>query len=462
MTDFKELNLSTKILTTLEKQNYTKATPIQAQAIPHLLAGKDLLGIAQTGTGKTAAFAIPILENLGKSNNSVRANNVRALILTPTRELAAQIHDKIQCYGESFKLRSDVIFGGVNIKPQIAALSRGSDIVIATPGRLLDLLNQGYVHLMRVEIFVLDEADRMLDMGFIRDINKIVAKLPKNRQNLLFSATMPKDISSLANSLLNDPVKIEVTPESTTVDKIDQKVHLVAKEDKPALLKAIINQKTTESVLVFTKTKYGANRVERYLNKVHITAEAIHGDKVQSAREKALDSFRSGKTKVLIATDIVARGIDIPHITHVINFDLPHDPESYVHRIGRTARAGRSGIAITFCDPSEHKMLKAVEQAINYHIPRDHSHPFSDVKDKHNQGSKPNQAQAIKQTPSKSNKTSASEKPKQGMPSRTANHTSLTNKKPHSKNKSKSGKAKPTEELSFFARQRARFFGKKK
>ncbi len=380
MTDFKKLNLSTKILSALNAKGYIHPTPIQKESIPHLLEGRDLLGIAQTGTGKTAAFALPILDNLTKSSNKVRPNCVRSLILTPTRELASQIADNIDRYGGDLNLRHKVIFGGVNIKTQIRDMRKGFDILIATPGRLLDLMNQGQVRYAQLEIFVLDEADRMLDMGFIRDIKKIIAKLPKKRQTLFFSATMPKDISSLANSILDNPIRVEVTPPSSTVEKIDQRVNLVQKSNKLPLLKEILRQEDAKSVLVFSKTKHGANKIVKYLDEKSIAAAAIHGNKTQGAREKALDDFRKGKNKVLVATDIAARGIDIPDITHVVNFDIPQDPESYVHRIGRTARAGKSGIAISFCDPSEHLLLKSVEKTIKFRIPIDESHKFHGVK----------------------------------------------------------------------------------
>jgi ATP-dependent RNA helicase RhlE len=376
---FQNLNLDPKILQALDSKGYTTPTPIQLQAIPHLLEGKDLLGIAQTGTGKTAAFSLPILQNLSKSNVTVKSGGVRTLILTPTRELASQIADNIELYGKDLGLRHVVIFGGVSEKPQITAMQRGVDILIATPGRLLDLMEQGYIRFMQLEIFVLDEADRMLDMGFINDIKKIIAKIPTKRQTLFFSATMPSTISELANSILKDPVKIEITPESTTVERIDQQINYVEKGNKSALLKRILKQEDAKSVLVFSKTKHGANRIEEFLLKSGITVAAIHGNKSQGAREKALDAFREGKVQVLIATDIAARGIDIPAITHVINYDIPMDPESYVHRIGRTARAGRQGIAISFCDPSETKLLQSVEKTIKYKIPVDETHPFHGV-----------------------------------------------------------------------------------
>ncbi len=380
MSDFKSLNLSANIINSLQKKGYTTPTPIQVQAIPHLLKGRDLLGIAQTGTGKTAAFALPILDNLQKSHNLVRANNIRALILTPTRELASQIIENIEKYGQGLGLRFQVLFGGVSINNQIKAMKQGNDIVVATPGRLLDLIGQGHVRLSQIEVFVLDEADRMLDMGFINDIKKIIAKLPKERQNLFFSATMPVNIAKFADSILRDPVKIEVTPQATTVEKIDQRINLVEKGNKPLLLKSILKQENAKSVLVFSKTKHGANKIVNYLEQEQIPALAIHGNKSQTVRERALEEFRTGKIKVLIATDIAARGIDVPNITHVINYDLPHDPESYVHRIGRTARAGKSGIAITFCDSSELNLLKLVEKTIKYSIPRDETHSFHGVR----------------------------------------------------------------------------------
>jgi ATP-dependent RNA helicase RhlE len=381
MPNFKNLNLSTKILDALIKKGYTTPTPIQKQSIPSILEGKDLLGIAQTGTGKTAAFALPILDNLFRSDNKVNPNNVRTLILTPTRELASQIVDNIKLYGEDLHLKSGVIFGGVNISNQIRTAKQGFDILVATPGRLLDLINQGHLSFSQLEIFVLDEADRMLDMGFINDVKKIIAKLPKKKQTLFFSATMPKDVAVLANSILNDPVKVEVTPESTTVEKIDQRVNLVEKANKPLLLKSIIDNEDDKSLfLVFSKTKHGANRIVEFLDKQSVKTAAIHGNKSQAAREKALDGFKQGKIKVLIATDIAARGIDIVGITHVINYDIPNHPESYVHRIGRTARAGREGIAISFCDNSESGLLKDIEKVIKMKLSVDDTHPFHNVK----------------------------------------------------------------------------------
>lgn len=379
MSNFQDLNLKPQILSALEKKGYSIPTPIQEQAIPHILEKKDLLGIAQTGTGKTAAFSLPLLHNLSENHIALLPYQVRCLILTPTRELAAQIVDNIELYGADLSLKYAVIFGGVGENPQIEKLKKGLDIVVATPGRLLDLMNQGYVNLKTLEVFILDEADRMLDMGFLPDVQRVITKLPAKRQNLLFSATMPQTISYLAKSILNNPIRIEITPPATTVERIDQKIYLVERSNKPMLLKYILEQDSTHGILVFLRTKQGADRLNDFLEKNSIKVETIHGDKSQSARELALSNFREGKAKVLIATDIAARGIDIPLITHVVNYDIPLDPESYVHRIGRTARAGRDGIAISFCDPTETLALKAIEKTINYQIPVDKTHPFHGV-----------------------------------------------------------------------------------
>lgn len=376
MSNFRELNLKAPILEALEEKGYLNPTPIQASAIPNIMQKRDFIGIAQTGTGKTAAFSLPILHLLSENTADVKPNHVRCLILTPTRELAAQIVDNIELYGAKLNLKYAVIFGGVGENPQIQKLKGGLDIVVATPGRLLDLVNQGYIKFNELEIFVLDEADRMLDMGFIIDVKTIIAKLPKTRQTLLFSATMPEAISYLAKTILNDPIKVEVTPQSTTVERIDQKIYMVERSNKPKLLLSIIKENVDGSVLVFFRTKSNADRINDFLEKNAILVETIHGDKSQSNRELALNNFRQGKANVLIATDIAARGIDIPGITHVINFDIPADPESYVHRIGRTGRAGKNGIAISFCDPTETMALKAIERAINYQIPVDKTHPF--------------------------------------------------------------------------------------
>ncbi len=379
MSDFKSLNLLPSIINALEKKGYNTPTPIQSQAIPHLLEGKDILGIAQTGTGKTAAFSLPLLNRLAKNKIKTRPARVRSLILTPTRELASQIEANIKNYSKGLNLFCAVVFGGVGYRNQITAMAKGVDILVATPGRLLDLMNDGHVLFEQLEVLILDEADRMLDMGFIKDIEKVIAQLPAQRQTLLFSATMPKAIESLAGSLLNRPVRVEVTPQATTVEKIDQKVNMVERSNKPLLLKSILKDKAIKSILVFTRTKHGADRVVRHLDQVSIPAAAIHGNKSQGARERALGHFRSGKIRVLVATDIAARGIDVPHVSHVINYNLPSEPESYVHRIGRTARAGREGVAISFCDESELKLLKGIEKVINCELIVDKTHPYHGV-----------------------------------------------------------------------------------
>lgn len=379
MIEFKKLNLNEKIVSELEKKGYTQPTPIQEQAIPHVLEGKDLLGIAQTGTGKTAAFALPIIDRLTKNHINVRTNNVRCLILTPTRELASQIADNIEVYGAQFKLKHAVIFGGVNEKAQIKNLAQGMDILIATPGRLLDLMGQGYLQFTQLEIFVLDEADRMLDMGFFNDVQKIIQRLPNKRQTLFFSATMSPTISALANQILVSPVKVEITPAFTTVEKISQKIYMVDRSHKAALLKTVLKSDDVKNALVFSQTKHGANKVVEFLKSHGIKVAAIHGNKSQGAREKALADFKTGEVNVLVATDIAARGIDVPGISHVINYNIPQDPESYVHRIGRTARAGREGIAISFCDNSEIELLRAVEKTIKTKIPVDETHAYHGV-----------------------------------------------------------------------------------
>src|SRR3989338_7642815 len=342
---FQQLNLIEPLQNAVAQQGYTTPTPIQAKAIPDLLAGKDLIGIAQTGTGKTAAFVLPILQRMTEKY----PRTLRTLVLAPTRELAAQIGDSFASYGKFLKFKHTVIFGGVGQGPQVNALSRGVDIVIATPGRLLDLMNQGRVSLKDIEFFVLDEADRMLDMGFIYDIKKIISKLPHKRQSLFFSATMPAQVSQLAHQPLRNPVKVEVAPSATTVERIKQCVFFVDSAAKEKLLLDLLLQKHLTRVLVFTRTKHRANKVATYLNSHRVRADAIHGNKSQGARTQALQNFKTGRTNVLVATDIAARGIDIDDISHVINFELPNEPESYVHRIGRTARAGTEGVAYSFC-----------------------------------------------------------------------------------------------------------------
>jgi ATP-dependent RNA helicase RhlE len=375
-TTFADLSLAEPILRALELKSYTEPSPIQAQSIPYLLQGRDLIGLAQTGTGKTAAFALPILQRLAANSAPATPRRPRALILAPTRELAAQIAQSFGAYGKFLKLSHAVVFGGVSLSPQIRALSRGVDILIATPGRLMDLERQKHVSLDKVEIFVLDEADRMLDLGFVHEIKRIITKLPPRRQSLLFSATMPPTIKDLAASLVHNPARVEVTPESPTVERIDQQLCFVERHDKNKLLVHLIKQKPEGLVLVFVRMKHMANRLVEQLEKDGVLAEAIHGNKSQGARERALENFRSGRRRVLVATDIAARGIDVKGISLVVNFDLPEEPESYVHRIGRTARAGTDGHAIAFCDRSERNLLRNIERMIRRAIPVLKGHPF--------------------------------------------------------------------------------------
>jgi ATP-dependent RNA helicase RhlE len=362
---FHDLGVIEPITRVLAENNYINPTPIQLQAIPPLLEGKDMLGIAQTGTGKTAAFALPILQKLSQAKLPYIPRGARALVLAPTRELAIQINDNCAIYGQHLGLRHCVIFGGVSQGPQVNYISKGIDLLIATPGRLLDLIHQGHVNLKDISFLVLDEADRMFDMGFIRDIKKIIATIPKERQTMLFSATMPPSISALAHSVLRNPVKVEVTPQVVTVERIEQSVYAVPRAQKNALLVTLLQDTAMNKVIVFSKTKHGANRISLQLENAGIVSAPIHGNKSQGARQKALEAFKNGKVRVLVATDIVARGIDVDNISHVINFDLPDEPESYVHRIGRTARAGAGGIAVAFCDESEGKLLRAIERTIN-------------------------------------------------------------------------------------------------
>ena len=371
---FDSLNLIEPILRALQTEGYTIPTPIQQQSIPVVLAGKDLLGCAQTGTGKTAAFAIPVLQLLVQQKNL--GMGIKALILTPTRELAIQIDESFAAYGRHTPIRHAVIFGGVSQLPQTQALKRGVDVLIATPGRLLDLMQQGYINLQQLQLFVLDEADRMLDMGFIHDVKKVIAKLPANRQTLFFSATMPPEIAGLANSILNNPVKVEVTPVSSTAEKIEQSIYFVEKQNKRLLLNHLLQDTGIQTVLVFTRTKHGADKVVKDLQKAGIGAAAIHGNKSQNARQRALTDFKSGNLRVLVATDIAARGIDVEQLSHVINYELPNIPETYVHRIGRTGRAGASGIAISFCDAEEKAYLKDIQKLIGITVPQVNDHPY--------------------------------------------------------------------------------------
>jgi ATP-dependent RNA helicase RhlE len=376
MTSFSELALIEPIARALRAENYSIPTPIQAAAIPPLLDGRDLLGCAQTGTGKTAAFALPILQRLVGDPRPAPRKGARVLVLAPTRELAVQIAESFGTYGRHLGLSRAVIFGGVGQGPQVSALARGVDVLVATPGRLLDLMNQRHANLSGVEVLVLDEADRMLDMGFIRDIRKIVATLPAKRQTLLFSATMPRDIAALADSMLRDPIKVEVAAPATTAENVDQWVMFVDRENKRHLLAEMLKDPKMTRTLVFTRTKHGANRVTEQLARMQVRAEAIHGNKSQGARQAALESFRAGRTRVLVATDIAARGIDVDGISHVVNFELPNEPESYVHRIGRTARAGARGIALSFCDRDERSYLRDIERLTKQPLQVVADHPF--------------------------------------------------------------------------------------
>ncbi len=368
MTTFTELGLIAPITKALAAEGYDTPTPIQDRAIPHVLAGKDLLGVAQTGTGKTAAFALPMLQHLDKINRQAGPRACRALILSPTRELASQIQASFATYGRFLRLNSTVIFGGVPINRQIRAVANGIDIVVATPGRLLDLLDQRAIVLSEVELFVLDEADRMLDMGFVRDIKRIQAKLPARRQSLFFSATMPKEIADLAGSMLTNPVQVAVTPVASTVERIAQTIIFCPTRQKQAVLHKLLENKAIERAVVFSRTKHGADRIVKHLGAANIPADAIHGNKSQGQRERAMGAFRSGKSRLLVATDIAARGIDVDGITHVINFDLPNIAESYVHRIGRTARAGADGSAVSLVAEDERAYLRDIERLIRRRI----------------------------------------------------------------------------------------------
>lgn len=375
---FKELHLIAPILKALETEGYTSPTPIQEQSIPHILRGKDLLGCAQTGTGKTAAFAIPILQTLLLQQKEDAFNhNIKALILTPTRELAIQIDESFDAYGKHTGLRHAVIFGGVSQFHQTTQLRKGVDILIATPGRLLDLMSQRYVDISHIKTFVLDEADRMLDMGFINDVRKIIAKLPEKRQTLFFSATMPPEITRLSSSILTNPVRVEVAAVSSTAENVNQFIYLVEKNDKRQLLIHLLKNNEIQNALVFTRTKYGADKITKDLQRANISADAIHGNKTQNARQRALSRFKDGEIRVLVATDIAARGIDVDSLSHVINFELPNIPETYVHRIGRTGRAGASGIAFSFCDMEERAFLRDINKLIDQKIPVVEDHPYA-------------------------------------------------------------------------------------
>jgi len=401
---FEDLKLEDPILKAIEKQGYTNPTPIQEQAIPILLNGHDLLGVAQTGTGKTAAFGIPILNHLLKENNTVGKRKIKALVVTPTRELAIQIAESFRAYGQFTNLRNTVIFGGVKQSKQVASLQQGVDILVATPGRLLDLMNQGYISFSNLKYVVLDEADQMLDMGFIHDVKKIIAKLPPKRQSLFFSATMPKSIVDLSQKMLGDFKRVTIKPQQATAEKVEQGVYFVSKNNKPKLLIHLLEGRSSDSVLVFSRTKHGANKIVKVLDKANIKSAAIHGNKSQLQRQKALGAFKDGSLKVLIATDIAARGIDVDDLALVINYDLPNVSETYVHRIGRTGRASASGIALSFCMGDERPYLKDIENLIKQQVPRMGEHPFLEGADVV-EGSLSKKPQARNKNRNKSNNT---------------------------------------------------------
>ncbi len=410
---FNSLGLSDALLKAVSKQGYTEPSPIQQKAIPLILEGKDVLASAQTGTGKTAGFTLPMLQILSQGQQ-LRQRPIRALVLTPTRELAAQVHQSVKDYSEYVDIRSMVMFGGVNQKPQVANLRQGVDILIATPGRLIDLNNQGLLSLKSIEILVLDEADRMLDMGFLRDIKRIMSLMPAKRQNLLFSATFSKDIKALANDILHHPVLVEATPENSTVDAIDQKVYRVAKGLKPDLLVKLITDGNWEQVLVFTRTKHGANKLTKKLISSSIPALAIHGNKSQGARTKALDGFKKGTIRVLVATDIAARGLDIPLLPHVVNFELPNISEDYVHRIGRTGRAGASGEAVSLVSADETSFLRDIEKLVGERIPMEIIEGFEPDPNASTEPIKQGQGRQQNQRSKSSKSTARSSKPNGG------------------------------------------------
>jgi ATP-dependent RNA helicase RhlE len=404
---FDQLRLIEPLLKSIKAEGYTQPTPIQEQSIPIILQRRDLLGCAQTGTGKTAAFALPILQILHEDELYRKGpSGIKALILTPTRELAIQIEDSFKTYGKLLKLRYTVVFGGVSQKSQTDALRNGVDILVATPGRLLDLMDQGYVKLQSLKMFVLDEADRMLDMGFIHDVRRVIAKIPAQRQTLFFSATMPAEIQMLADKILKNPVKVEVTPVSSTAETVTQSLYHAEKPEKRKLLLHLLNTDDTPSILIFTRTKHGADRVAKDLRNAKISALAIHGDKSQNSRQNSLNSFKQGETRVLVATDIAARGIDIDNLSLVINYEIPNVPETYVHRIGRTGRAGAKGHALSFCDTEERAFVKDIQKLIGKSIPVVAEHPFksgSAVQDKSSNSQRPQQGKNGQQNRSHSN-----------------------------------------------------------
>ena len=417
MEHFEDSGLAEPLLQAVRQEGYTYPTPIQQEAIPPVMAGRDLLGCAQTGTGKTAAFALPILHRLAAKPLTHGKRPIRSLVLTPTRELAAQIDDSFATYGRNLHLRSTVVFGGVKQNPQTKALERGVDILVATPGRLMDLMKQGFVHLDAVEIFVLDEADRMLDMGFIADVRRIVSRLPTERQTLLFSATMPAKVQDLADSILHDCVHIRISPEAPAAETVEHAVYFVDQGNKRELLGHVLSDPKVTRALVFTRTKYGADKVTRHLKHSNISAEAIHSNKSQSARMRALENFKRGKTRVLVASDIAARGIDIDDISHVINYDLPQEPEMYVHRIGRTGRAEATGIALTFCDPNQRKCLDLIEDLIKERIPTVVEHPWhSPIPSTQPEKKSSRPAGRASQRPPRRSGSSRNQRPRSGSP----------------------------------------------
>ena len=416
---FRDFGLSEPLLRAVATEGYTDPTPIQSQAIPHVMAGRDLLGCAQTGTGKTAAFALPILHRLTHAGNPPRGHGrrIRVLVLSPTRELASQIDESFQAYGRHTPLRHTVVFGGVGQQPQTRALQHGVDILTATPGRLLDLMNQGYVDLSSVEVFVLDEADRMLDMGFLPDVRRVVAKLPSQRQTVFFCATMPEEIERLAGAILRDPIRVRIAPVRATTERVEQSVIFVPRQHKTRLLVSFLTTRSVARALVFTRTKHGADRVARQLRQSGIEADALHGNKSQSARQRTLANFKSNRTHVLVATDVASRGIDVEGISHVLNYDLPHEPETYVHRIGRTGRAGASGIAVSLCDDEERKLLQAIERMIRQTllVEKEFSTAASRLAPAQPSGS-PNDARAQKRPPQKRAVAAKGSRPAAGRP----------------------------------------------
>lgn len=426
MSNFESLGLSKKLLQSVKNEGYTEPTPVQEQAIPLLLKGHDVLGVAQTGTGKTAAFALPVLQIMARKEIKGR-RKIRTLVLTPTRELAAQINERFAAYSEHLSIFHQVIFGGVSQKPQVKSLRRGIDILVATPGRLLDLIEQGFIDLENIEFFVLDEADRMLDMGFIRDIKKVIKLLPKKRQNLLFSATMPSSIADLANSFLKDAVMIDLSPEEITVERIEQSVMFVEKQSKTNLIIDIINENQIKRGIIFTRTKHGANRLVKKLDRAGIKSAAIHGNKSQGARTRTLAAFRNGDIPLLVATDIASRGIDIDGVTHIFNYDLPNEPESYVHRIGRTARAGKSGVAYSFCDDSESGYLVGIQLLIGKQIPRLINHPYHFSKAIPKPDQKPGKIKESKKNKKRNNNHSQQKSSKQHKNNRNRNRRNRRN-----------------------------------